>query len=69
MRDGAVSERDYRASSPSIVVILKEVNDPRRNKGWDLRQFLREGGRPQAIIVTVHSGDAGNELNDHCLGR
>ena len=45
--DGVVSEQDYRASSPSIVFILKEVNDP-DGGGWDLRQFLREeGGRPQ----------------------
>ena len=35
------------ASSPSIVFILKEVNDP-DGGGWDLRQFLRNNGdRPQ----------------------
>ena len=44
--DGVVSEQDYLASSPSIVVILKEVNDP-GGGDWDLRQFLRNGGRPQ----------------------
>ena len=44
--DGVVSEQDYLASSPSIVVILKEVNDP-DGGGWDLREFLRSGGRPQ----------------------
>ena len=45
--DGVVSEQDYLASSPSIVVILKEVNDP-DGGNWDLRQFLRrKGGRPQ----------------------
>ena len=44
--DGVVSEQDYLASSPSIVVILKEVNDP-DGGGWDLRQFLRDGGRTQ----------------------
>ena len=44
--DGVVSEQDYVASSPSIVVILKEVNDL-EGGGWDLRQFLRDGGRPQ----------------------
>ena len=47
VEDGVVSEQDYRMSSPSIVVILKEVNDP-NGGGWDLRQFLRnEGGRHQ----------------------
>ena len=44
--DGVVSEQDYHASSPSIVVILKEVNDP-DGGNWDLRQFLRDGGRSQ----------------------
>ena len=47
VEDGVVSEQDYRMSSPSIVVILKEVNDP-DGDDWDLRQFLRnDGGRPQ----------------------
>ena len=47
VEDGVVSEQDYLTSSPSIVVILKEVNDP-DGGGWDLRQFLRNnGGRPQ----------------------
>ena len=47
VEDGVVSEQDYLVSSPSIVVILKEVNDP-GGGNWDLRQFLREeGGRSQ----------------------
>ena len=46
VEDGVVSEQDYLTSSPSIVVILKEVNDP-DGGGWDLRQFLRNGGRSQ----------------------
>ena len=56
MDDGVVSEQDYLASSPSIVVILKEVNDP-DSGGWDLRQFLRDGGRPQTwdnVVRWVH---------------
>ena len=44
--DGVVSEQDYLASSPSIVVILKEPNDP-EGGGWDLRKFLLDGSRPQ----------------------
>ena len=47
--DGVVSEQDYHASSPSIVVILKEVNDP-DGGNWDLRQFLRDGGRSQRTM-------------------
>ena len=46
VEDGVISEQDYLTSSPSIVVILKEVNDP-DGGDWDLRQFLRNGGRPQ----------------------
>ena len=55
VEDGVVSEQDYRTSSPSIVVILKEVNDP-DGGGWDLRQFLRNNvGRTQTWnnVVTV----------------
>ena len=37
VKDGVVSEQDYLASSPSIVFILKEVNDPGCG-GWDLRK-------------------------------
>lgn len=44
--DGVVSEQDYLASSPSIVVILKEVNSP-KSGDWDLRLYLRNGGRPE----------------------
>ena len=46
VKDGVVSEQDYLASSPSIVFILKEVNDP-GGGGWDLRKDLRDGGRRQ----------------------
>ena len=41
--DGAVSEHDYQTSCPKITFILKEVNDPGDN--FDLREFLRDGGR------------------------
>lgn len=46
VRDGVVSEEDYLASKPKIAFILKEVNDP-DGGGWDLRQFIAEGGRSQ----------------------
>ena len=48
--DGVVSEQGYHASSPSIVVILKEVNDP-DGGNWDLRQFLRDGARSQTSVA------------------
>ena len=43
--DGAVSEQDYLKSCPQIAFILKETNDP--GDDFDLRQFLRDGGRWQ----------------------
>ena len=46
VRDGVVSETDYLSSRPKIAFILKEVNDP-DGGGWDLREFISEGGRPQ----------------------
>jgi len=46
VRDGVVSETDYVKSIPKIAIILKEVNDP-GGGGWDLREFLAEGGRSQ----------------------
>jgi len=46
VRDGVVSEEQYRASRIKLAFILKEVNDL-GGGGWDLREFVREGGRPQ----------------------
>jgi len=46
VRDGVVSEKDYLASIPKIVFILKEVNDL-GGGGWDLRRFVSKGGRSQ----------------------
>ncbi len=46
VRDVVVSETDYLSSRPKIAFILKEVNDP-DGGGWDLREFISEGGRPQ----------------------
>ena len=42
VEDGVVSEQDYLTSSPSIVVILKEVNDPDWS-GTALRSLPRDG--------------------------
>ncbi|MBW8035833.1 MAG: hypothetical protein FVQ79_09435 [Planctomycetes bacterium] len=41
-----MSENDYLKSSLRIAIILKEVNAP-GGGGWDLREFLSKGGRPQ----------------------
>jgi hypothetical protein len=48
VRDGAVLESAFEAASPSMLFLLKEVNDPGPNGGgWDLRELIREGDRPQ----------------------
>jgi len=39
VRDGVVDEYTFRASSPKIVYVLKEVNDF-DGGGWDLRELL-----------------------------
>ena len=44
--DGAVCGETYESTSPRIVFLLKEVNDP-GGGDWDLRDFLRSGGRGQ----------------------
>ena len=41
--DGAVDETAFHAASPSILFLMKEVNS--KEGGWDLREFLRGGGR------------------------
>lgn len=43
--DGLVDPKKYVASNPKIVFVLKEVNDPGGKEEWDLRSFLRKGGR------------------------
>ena len=44
--DGLVDEASYLNSNLKIMFVLKEVNDP-DGGNWDLRKFVREGGRPQ----------------------
>ena len=46
VRDGVVDEEAYLASSPRLLFVLKEVNDP-DGGGWDLREFLRNRGCDQ----------------------
>jgi hypothetical protein len=46
VQDGVVSEEDYLQSSLKLLFVLKEVNDS-NGGGWDLRDFVREGGRRQ----------------------
>lgn len=40
VQDGVIDEAAFLASSPKIMLILKEVND-KENDGWDLRDYLR----------------------------
>lgn len=44
IRDGIVNHEKYWSSKVKILFLLKEVNG---GKDWDLREFLREGGRKQ----------------------
>ncbi len=44
--DGVADEVAYLESSPRLLFVLKEVNDP-DGGGWDLRHFMLEGGRAQ----------------------
>lgn len=46
VRDGVVSETEYLSSQLKIAFILKEVNDL-GGGGWDLREYISEGGRSQ----------------------
>ena len=39
---GVVNEEAYEASSPKLVFLLKEVNDPRQERGWSMVGFLRK---------------------------
>jgi len=43
--DGIVDEHLYLASTIRLLFVLKEVNDL-TGGGWDLREFMRSGGRP-----------------------
>lgn len=42
IRDGVVDSRAYLASDVKLLFLLKEVNG---GKNWDLREFLKSGGR------------------------
>jgi len=44
IRDGIVNPKEYWKEKVKILFLLKEVNG---GKDWDLREFLREGGRKQ----------------------
>ena len=45
--DGVVSATDYNKSKIKLCFVLKEVNDE-HGGGWDLREFIRDGARPQS---------------------
>ena len=44
--DGVANEQEYLSSERKILYLLKEVNDL-GGGGWDLREYMREGARPQ----------------------
>jgi hypothetical protein len=44
--DGVVDEDAYLTSCPKLLFVMKEVNDP-DGGDWDLREFVRDGGRWQ----------------------
>ena len=44
VRDGIVDADEYGRSRVKLLFVLKEVNDL-GGGGWDLREFLRNGGR------------------------
>ena len=44
IEDGIPSESDYTSARYRIMYVLKEVNG---GLNWSLREFLRQGGRPQ----------------------
>lgn len=46
VRDGIVDADEYARSRVKLLFVLKEVNDL-GGGGWDLREFLRDGGRGQ----------------------
>jgi hypothetical protein len=45
LEDGVVDQKAYLESNPKLMFILKEGNDP-DGGDWDLRDFLKGGGRP-----------------------
>ncbi len=46
VKDGVVDAPAFEMTSPSVLFLLKEVNDPGPDGGgWDLREFLRDGAR------------------------
>ena len=45
IKDGVVNPKLFKYLK--IVFILKEANDPECNDGWDLREYLSDGGREQ----------------------
>ena len=44
--DGVADEKEYNNSKQKILFVLKEVNDL-GGGGWDIREYMREGGRPE----------------------
>ena len=46
IKDGAVNPKAHERCCVKLLFVLKEVNDP-DGSGWDLRGFLKKGGRAQ----------------------
>ena len=60
--DGVVSEKAYRECSCKILYVLKEVNG---GQGWDLRDYLYQGGRPQTWDNIARWTEAILNLDQH----
>lgn len=61
--DGVVSEEDYLNSKIRLCFVLKEVNDE-HGGGWDLREFIRTGSRPQTWNNVTRWVNTINHAND-----
>lgn len=44
VEDGIIDEAEYKATKYKILYVMKEVNG---GEGWNLKEFLKDGGRPQ----------------------
>lgn len=66
-RDGPINTVAYAASATRVLFVLKEVNVKDEGDEWDLREYLREGGRGQTWNNVVRwtrailDGDMRNE--------
>lgn len=62
--DGIVDEDEYNKAKVKVLFLLKEVNDPKGGE-WDLRDFLKNGGRSQTWDNITRWLIGINNLPDH----